>query len=76
MRILFKQAIEKLGVPAFVVVFLFLAYSGFQKHQRLEAEEKQRFVDEVNAREERLNQELQPLIERNKMLDKHSGSPE
>ena len=67
------ESFKKLGTSVVVLVLMSVAYSHFQKQQQVEAEEIQRFVDEVNAREDQLNEELQPLIERNKELNQRSG---
>ena len=73
MKYSIPESFKKLGTFVVVLILMSVAYSHFQKQQRVEAEELQRFVDEVNAREEQLNEELQPLIERNKELNQRSG---
>jgi hypothetical protein len=64
--------LKKLMFPVAMMLVSTLVYVDHLKNQRIDAEERQRLVDEVNAREEQLNEELQPLIERNKSQQKRS----
>ena len=74
MKNLLINTIKKSAPPILGLATLLLAYSDFLKHERMEADERQRFVDEVNARDQQLNEELEPLIERNRRLNQQSVS--
>ena len=74
MKRLTIRAIRKSSVLLFGLAILMLAYDDFLKQQRMEADERQRFVDEVNSSEEQLNEKLVPLIEENRRLNQQSVS--
>lgn len=72
MKNMLINTIKKSIALIFGLAILLLAYNESLKHERMEVDERQRFVDEVNARDEQLNEELEPLIERNKRSNQQS----
>ncbi len=52
------------------IILMSWAYlDALHKNEAKEAESNRQFIEEINAREEQLAAELQPLIERNKNLE-------
>lgn len=61
---------KNLSLLSLCIVLISWAYlDALHKNEAKEAELNRQFMEEINAREDQLASELEPLIERNKKLD-------